>query len=89
MCNFYCYFIYLFNFLVIFLILQEKRLQFQSKVDAMKEKVANKRQEILDKSRGIITEWEDKSREFIGNFMDMFSRDGRLVRGRELKMEKK
>jgi hypothetical protein len=59
--------------------LQEKRLQFQSKVDAMKEKMATKSNAIIDRSRGFITEWEEKSRDFIGNFMDMFSRDG-LVR---------
>ena len=38
----------------------------------MKGKFADKRQELFNK-------WEEKSREFIGNFMDLFSRDGRLV----------
>ena len=56
-----------------------RHLQFQSKADTVKEKVATKSHAIIDRSRGIITEWEEKSRDFIGNFMDMFNRDG-LVR---------
>ena len=52
--------------------LQEKKIQFQEKVDLMKGRIADKRQELFHK-------WEEKSREFIGNFMDLFSRDGRLV----------
>ena len=38
----------------------------------MKGRIADKRQELFHK-------WEEKSRDFIGNFMDLFSRDGRLV----------
>ena len=51
---------------------QEKKIQFQEKVDLMKGRIADKRQELFHK-------WEEKSRDFIGNFMDLFSRDGRLV----------
>ncbi|KAI0229892.1 putative choline-phosphate cytidylyltransferase [Lamellibrachia satsuma] len=51
--------------------MKEKKIQFQEKVDLMKGRIADKRQELFHK-------WEEKSREFIGNFMDLFSRDGRL-----------
>ena len=34
---------------------------------------------LTDKSQEILTKWEEKSRDFIGSFIDMFGRDGRLV----------
>ena len=34
---------------------------------------------ITDKSQEILTKWEEKSRDFIGGFIDMFGREGRLV----------
>ena len=34
---------------------------------------------LTDKSQEMLTKWEEKSREFIGSFIDMFGRDGRLV----------
>ena len=40
----------------------------------MKEKIA-------DKSHEIMAKWEEKSREFVGNFMELFGRDGRIVSG--------
>ena len=58
---------------------QEKKIQFQEKVDLMKGRIADKRQELFHK-------WEEKSREFIGNFMDLFSRDGRLVGQRRINL---
>ena len=48
-------------------------------MDAMKEKVTSKGQEIMGKSREMLTEWEEKSRDMITDFLDMFGRDGRLV----------
>jgi len=40
-------------------------------MDEIKGKLTDKSQEILQK-------WEEKSRDFIGSFIDMFGRDGRL-----------
>lgn len=37
------------------------------------EKVQDKRNELFQR-------WEERSRDFIGNFMELFGRDGRLVR---------
>ena len=34
---------------------------------------------LTDKSQEILTKWEEKSRDFIGSFIDMFGREGRLV----------
>lgn len=44
----------------------------RNKVDEIKGRINNKSQEILEK-------WEEKSREFIGRFIDIFGRDGHLV----------
>lgn len=59
--------------------MKEKKIQLQSKVDAVKEKIA-------DKSSELINKWEEKSREFITNFLELFGRDGKinqwLVEGR-------
>ena len=51
---------------------QEKTIQFQSKVDAVKGKV-------IDKGHELINKWEEKSREFITNFLELFGKDGRIV----------
>lgn len=53
-------------------IIQEKEVQVRQKMDEIKGKLTDKSQEIL-------TKWEEKSRDFIGSFIDMFGRDGRLV----------
>lgn len=34
---------------------------------------------LTDKSQEILTKWEEKSRDFIGSFIDMFGSEGRLV----------
>lgn len=34
---------------------------------------------LTDKSQEILTKWEEKSRDLIGSFIDMFGREGRLV----------
>ena len=54
------------------LISKEKEVQVRQKMDEIKGKLTDKSQEIL-------TKWEEKSRDFIGSFIDMFGRDGRLV----------
>lgn len=45
--------------------LQEKELKAKAKLGEIKD--------------NIISKWEEKSREIIGGFLDMFGRDGRLV----------
>lgn len=53
-------------------LLQEKEVQVRQKMDEIKGKLTDKSQEVLQK-------WEEKSGNFIGSFIDMFGRDGRLV----------
>ncbi|XP_035232538.1 choline-phosphate cytidylyltransferase B-like isoform X1 [Stegodyphus dumicola] len=51
--------------------LNEKKFLLQNKMDKIKGKLEGKRHEIIHK-------WEEKSREFINNFLDLFGKDGRL-----------
>ncbi|GFY03305.1 choline-phosphate cytidylyltransferase B [Trichonephila clavipes] len=51
--------------------LNEKKFLFQNKMDKIKGKFEGKRHEIIHK-------WEEKSREFINNFLDLFGKDGRI-----------
>ncbi|CAH3146312.1 choline-phosphate cytidylyltransferase B [Pocillopora verrucosa] len=51
--------------------IKEKEVQVRQKMDEIKGKLTDKSQEVLQK-------WEEKSRDFIGSFIDMFGRDGRL-----------
>ncbi|XP_042907507.1 choline-phosphate cytidylyltransferase B isoform X2 [Parasteatoda tepidariorum] len=51
--------------------LNEKKFLLQNKMDKIKGKFEDKRHEIIHK-------WEEKSREFINNFLDLFGKDGRL-----------
>jgi len=43
----------------------------KEQVDAVKERIAGKSHELLNK-------WEEMSREFITNFVELFGRDGRI-----------
>ena len=47
---------------------QEKKIQFSEKYNNIK-----------DKGKEFIDKWEEKSKEFIGNFLEMFGRDGTIV----------
>ncbi|KAG8201618.1 hypothetical protein JTE90_012688 [Oedothorax gibbosus] len=51
--------------------LNEKKFLLQNKMDKIKGKFEGKRHEIFHK-------WEEKSREFINNFLDLFGKDGRI-----------
>ncbi|KAM7442988.1 Choline-phosphate cytidylyltransferase A [Porites harrisoni] len=51
--------------------IKEKEVQVRQKMDEIKGRLTDKSQEIL-------TKWEEKSRDFIGSFIDMFGREGRL-----------
>ncbi|KAK3699451.1 hypothetical protein QZH41_018597 [Actinostola sp. cb2023] len=53
--------------------IHEKEVLVRNKVDEIKGKINNKSQEFLEK-------WEEKSRELIGRFIDIFGRDGHLDR---------
>lgn len=50
------------------LFLQEKKIILAGKYNTIK-----------DKGKEFIDKWEDKSKEFIGNFLEMFGKDGRIV----------
>lgn len=54
--------------------MKEKKIQFQSKYDTIK----NKGKEMLDRSNELIQKWEDRSREFMSNFLELFGKDGRI-----------
>ena len=45
----------------------------------MRQKIDEIKGKMSDKSQEMLTKWEEKSRDFIGSFIDMFGRDGRLV----------
>jgi len=51
--------------------LNEKKFRFQNKMDELKDKGKSL-------GHGIIQKWEDKSREFITNFLDLFGEGGRI-----------
>lgn len=51
--------------------LNEKKFLLQNKMDKIKGKLEGKRHEFIHK-------WEEKSREFINSFLDLFGKDGRL-----------
>ena len=62
--------------------LQEKKIQLSEKVDQLKDKG----KEWIDKVKGtkekgneVMNKWEERSKEFIGNFLELFGRDGRIV----------
>lgn len=47
--------------------MREKKIQFSEKYNNIK-----------DKGKEFMDKWEEKSKEFIGNFLEMFGRDGRI-----------
>ncbi|KAL4220015.1 Choline-phosphate cytidylyltransferase A [Mactra antiquata] len=54
--------------------MKEKKIQFTEKVDKLKDKG----REWKDKGKEWIDNWQDRSNEFIGNFLTMFGADGRI-----------
>ncbi|CAH1781278.1 unnamed protein product [Owenia fusiformis] len=58
--------------------MREKKLLLQEKVDKVKAKKDEIIEKWTDRRDEMIQKWEDKSREFVGNFLDMFSRDGAI-----------
>ena len=59
---------------------QEKSIQFQEKFDTMKERGHKLMDKLHDKRDEIFNKWEERSREFVSNFVDLFGREGRIVR---------
>lgn len=49
-----------------------------AQVDKYKEHVDHVKERIAGKSHELITKWEEKSREFVSNFVELFGRDGRI-----------
>lgn len=61
--------------------MKEKKIQLSEKVDQLKDKG----KEWIDKVKGtkekgneVMNKWEERSKEFIGNFLELFGRDGRI-----------
>lgn len=63
--------------------LNEKKFLLQNKMDELKDKSKQLVENLEGKRHEIIQKWEDKSREFIFNFLELFGREGRLLRGKE------
>ena len=68
------------------IIYQEKEFQMKDRIDRIKGHISQKSmsfkqhlERVGDKSQEILHRWEDKSREFISDFLDLFGRDTRLV----------
>jgi hypothetical protein len=47
-------------------------------VGAVKERVDHVKERIAWKSHELLNKWEEKSREFVSNFVELFGRDGRI-----------
>ncbi|XP_022251664.1 choline-phosphate cytidylyltransferase B-like isoform X2 [Limulus polyphemus] len=58
--------------------LNEKKFLFQNKMDALRDKGKMLVENIEGKRNELIQKWEEKSRDFISSFLDLFGRDGRL-----------
>lgn len=54
--------------------MKEKKIQFTEKVDKLKDKG----REWKDKGKEWLDNWQDRSNEFIGNFLTLFNPDGRI-----------
>lgn len=59
--------------------LQEKKFLLQNKMDELKDKSKQLVENFEGKRHEFIQKWEDRSREFIFNFLELFGREGRLV----------
>uniref|UniRef100_A0A2R5LI04 choline-phosphate cytidylyltransferase n=1 Tax=Ornithodoros turicata TaxID=34597 RepID=A0A2R5LI04_9ACAR len=58
--------------------LNEKRFLLQNKMDELKDKSRQLVENLDGKRHELIQRWEEKSREFIFNFLELFGREGRL-----------
>lgn len=51
----------------------------KEKVRTVEEKSKHFVNRVEEKSQDLILKWEEKSREFIGNFLELFGKDGAWV----------
>lgn len=58
--------------------IKEKTFRLQNKMDELKNKGKKVIENIGEKRQDLIQKWEDKSKEFIGNFLLLFGREGRI-----------
>lgn len=58
--------------------MKEKKIQFEERYDKLKDKGKSLRRGFIDKGGELIHKWEEKSKEIIGNFLDLFGRDGKI-----------
>ncbi|XP_003747458.1 choline-phosphate cytidylyltransferase A [Galendromus occidentalis] len=58
--------------------INEKKFILQNKMDALKKKGNDFVENLGEKKHEIITKWEEKSRDFIHSFLELFGRDGAL-----------
>ncbi|KAG1673595.1 Choline-phosphate cytidylyltransferase B [Nymphon striatum] len=59
-------------------VIKEKKFKLQNKMDELKGKGKLLVENIEGKSNEIFQKWDEKSREWIGSFLDLFGREGRL-----------
>lgn len=72
--------IFWYQILILFCYFQEKRIQFETNLNSIKDKGKELIDKTKDKGHELLHRWEERSKDFIGNFLEMFGRDGRLVR---------
>ena len=62
--------------------IQEKKIQFSQKLDKVKDKGKEwigKVKETKEKGNEMMNRWEEKSKEFIGSFVELFGKQGKIV----------
>ncbi|XP_061194822.1 choline-phosphate cytidylyltransferase B-like isoform X2 [Saccostrea echinata] len=58
--------------------MKEKKIQFETNFNSIKDKGKELIDKTKDKGHELLHRWEERSKDFIGNFLEMFGRDGRL-----------
>ncbi|CAG5117674.1 unnamed protein product, partial [Candidula unifasciata] len=65
--------------------MKAKRLKFKDNYEKLENKIKDKGKDLMDKWKGqigkgneMLHKWEEKSKEFIGNFVEMFGKEGKL-----------
>lgn len=78
-CNFIATLFFWYQILILFCYFQEKRIQFETNLNSIKDKGKELIDKTKDKGHELLHRWEERSKDFIGNFLELFGRDGRLV----------
>ena len=58
---------------------QAKRLKLVDSYEKLETKVKDKGKEMMSKGNTMLHRWEEKSKEFIGNFVEMFGATVRIM----------